>query len=65
MIAAKSENRLSIIIPAKNEDSIIGEVVAAVRRLYENAEIVVVDDGSDDDTGRAAAEAWRASFMIS
>ncbi|KPK52748.1 MAG: glycosyl transferase [Thiotrichales bacterium SG8_50] len=57
MIAAKSENRLSIIIPAKNEDSIIGEVVAAVRRLYENAEIVVVDDGSDDDTGRAAAEA--------
>ena len=57
MTAAKSENRLSIIIPAKNEVSIVGEVVAAARRLYEHAEIVVVDDGSDDDTGRAAAEA--------
>ena len=57
MTVANSEYRLSIIIPAKNEVSIVGDVVAAVRRLYENAEIVVVDDGSDDDTGRTAAEA--------
>ena len=56
MIATKGEARVSIIIPAKNEAAIIGDVVAAVREHYAKAEILVVNDGSDDDTARCAEE---------
>jgi glycosyltransferase involved in cell wall biosynthesis len=51
MTAVTGDARLSIIIPAKNEAAIIGDVVAAVRVLYPEAEILVVNDGSDDETG--------------
>mgnify|MGYP001826727204 FL=1 len=54
MTAARSEARLSIIIPAKNEAAIIGDVVASVREHYAKAEILVVNDGSDDDTASVA-----------
>jgi glycosyltransferase involved in cell wall biosynthesis len=48
---------LSIIIPAKNEATSIGDVVAVARAEYPNAELIVVDDGSDDGTGEIAATA--------
>ena len=48
--------RLSIIIPARNEAAIIGDVVASVRQHYPQAEILVVNDGSEDETGARAAE---------
>ena len=48
---------LSIVIPAKNEDAAIGGVVAAARQHYPKAEIIVVDDGSTDDTAKVAEEA--------
>ena len=54
MTATKGEARLSIIIPAKNEAAIIGNVVASVREHYAKAEILVVNDGSDDDTASVA-----------
>ena len=47
--ATENEN-LSIIIPAKNEAAVITDVVSAVRRIYQDAEIIVVDDGSTDET---------------
>lgn len=47
---------LSIIIPAKNEAAAIGDVVAIARQAYPDAEIIVVDDGSEDNTGKIAAE---------
>jgi glycosyltransferase involved in cell wall biosynthesis len=47
----------SIVIPAKNEASAIGAAVAGAREAYPEAEIIVVDDGSDDDTGAVAKEA--------
>ena len=50
MTAASDGTKLSIIIPAKNEAASIGEVVSAARALYPRAEILVVDDRSDDDT---------------
>ena len=52
-----SEGDLSIIIPAKNEMATIGQVVTNARQVFPNAEIVVVDDGSTDDTGRLAQDA--------
>lgn len=52
---------LSIIIPAKNEAGIIGDVVSSVRGIYADAEILVVDDGSTDKT---ATFAERAGAMV-
>jgi len=57
MASDNSASKLSIIIPAKNETAVIGEVVAAINEAYPSAEILVVDDGSDDDTARRAEAA--------
>jgi glycosyltransferase involved in cell wall biosynthesis len=52
---------VSVILPARNEARRIAETVAAVyaeaRALDVRCEVVVVDDGSTDDTGHAAAQA--------
>lgn len=48
---------LSIVIPAKNEGGAIGDVVAAAVKEYPEAEIIVVDDGSSDNTADAARDA--------
>jgi glycosyltransferase involved in cell wall biosynthesis len=48
---------LSIIIPAKNEAEAIGEVVRTARDAYPDAEIIVVDDGSTDNTAEIAESA--------
>jgi glycosyltransferase involved in cell wall biosynthesis len=57
MTSATNSMSLSIIIPAKNEASVIADVVSSVRHVYGDAEIVVVDDGSTDDTATLAAQA--------
>ncbi len=49
---------LTVIVPAYNEAGMIAETVASIRnQTVEVAAILVVDDGSSDDTGRRAAEA--------
>ena len=48
---------LSIIIPAKNEAKAIGDAVTTARSEYPDAQIIVVDDGSDDGTGDIAEQA--------
>jgi len=48
---------LSIVIPAKNEATSIGKVVVAAREAWPDAEVIVVNDGSTDDTGEVAAAA--------
>lgn len=48
---------LSIVIPAKNEAAAIGSVVAAARKSWPDAELIVVDDGSSDATAEVAREA--------
>ncbi|ODU52286.1 MAG: glycosyl transferase [Lysobacteraceae bacterium SCN 69-48] len=48
---------LSIILPAKNEAEGLRGTLPALRVAYPEAEIIVVDDGSTDDTARVAADA--------
>ena len=48
---------ISIVIPAFNEADIIGQVVAALAGTARWREILVVDDGSSDDTGGIAESA--------
>ena len=47
--------RLYVVIPAYNEEAVLGHVVATVRDLWPN--VVVVDDGSTDKTARVALRA--------
>jgi len=49
-------DQVSVIIPAKNEMASIGAVVSAVREQLPDAEIIVVDDGSDDQTAELARQ---------
>jgi polyprenyl-phospho-N-acetylgalactosaminyl synthase len=44
-----------IVVPAFNEATVIGEVIADVRSVFDH--VVVVDDGSSDDTGAIALAA--------
>jgi glycosyltransferase involved in cell wall biosynthesis len=48
---------ISIILPAKNEAAAIGATVAAIRRHYPEAELLVIDDGSTDATAATAQAA--------
>ena len=49
--------KLSIVMPAKNEASAVANVVGAARQQFPDAEIILVDDGSIDDTARLASAA--------
>lgn len=49
--------RVLIIIPAWNEAGSIGDVVREVRGELPSVDVIVVDDGSSDDTAAHAAEA--------
>lgn len=48
---------LSIVLPAKNEAATVGPVVSKLRALFPAAQIVLVDDGSTDNTGELAQQA--------
>lgn len=48
---------LSVIIPAKNESATIGALVERLKGLLPGVEVVVVDDGSRDETAQRAQAA--------
>jgi glycosyltransferase involved in cell wall biosynthesis len=51
------EGKVTIVIPAYNEEEVIGDVVKGLMALQRDYEILVVDDGSTDNTAQAAAQA--------
>jgi glycosyltransferase involved in cell wall biosynthesis len=52
-----SKTEISIIIPAYNEAQTIGDVVTKIIDLYPDFEIIVINDGSTDDTAAVAKDA--------
>jgi glucosyl-3-phosphoglycerate synthase len=59
LLLAKGSRTVSVVLPALNEESTVGEVVGSVRPLLGSLvdELVVVDSGSTDRTAAVAADA--------
>src|SRR5690554_1906614 len=49
--------KISIVLPAKNESAAIGTTVSGIRQHYPDAEVIVVNDGSSDNTAQVAEAA--------
>jgi glycosyltransferase involved in cell wall biosynthesis len=47
----------TVVIPALNEASSVGTLVSALRATARWQQVIVIDDGSTDDTGRQAEDA--------
>lgn len=56
MESIKGRNLLSIILPAKNEAAALAALLPRLRAAYPDAEILVSDDGSTDDTAVLCAQ---------
>jgi glucosyl-3-phosphoglycerate synthase len=54
---AAGDPRVSVCLPARNEAETIGAIVAEAVRLAMVDEVVVLDDGSSDETAAVATEA--------
>ena len=54
---SSSAEGLTILVPARNEEERIGETVAALRRDFPDAEVIVVDGRSGDRTAERAEAA--------
>jgi glycosyltransferase involved in cell wall biosynthesis len=48
---------VTVLLPAYNEETSIGETIRNIRELHPDFEILVVDDGSTDNTGMVALDA--------
>ena len=54
---SKSSPKVSIILPARNEEKFIGKCLdSLIKQDYENYEIIVIDDSSEDTTGEIISE---------
>ncbi|QAU33638.1 glycosyltransferase family 2 protein [Janthinobacterium sp. 17J80-10] len=54
--------KLSIILPAKNESTALKSLLPELTRLYPDTEIIIVDDGSSDDT-LAVCQSYRVKVV--
>lgn len=50
-------NTVSIVLPAYNEEQSIGKTIREIKELYSDIEILVIDDGSTDNTAQEAVSA--------
>jgi len=57
--------KVSIILPARNEEEFIGKCLdSLIEQDYTNYEIIVVDDSSDDATGKIISEYAKKNSKI-
>ncbi len=59
----RTNPEVTVVIPAFNEAPAIAETVSKIKRLYPDFEILVVDDGSNDDTAEKAKKAGAVVIM--
>jgi glycosyltransferase involved in cell wall biosynthesis len=52
-----TEAKVSVVIPAFNESGTIADLIRRIHQRYPDFEMVVIDDGSADDTAAVAAAA--------
>ncbi|MGH1567266.1 MAG: glycosyltransferase [Nitrosopumilus sp.] len=53
----KSSPKVSIILPARNEEGFIAKCLdSLIQQDYKNYEVIVIDDSSDDATGKIISE---------
>ena len=52
-------DEVTVLIPARNEAAVIGRTLSALREQGSGLEIIVIDDGSDDETAEIAAGVFR------
>jgi hypothetical protein len=62
--SAPGPEGLTIVVPARNEAERIGETLAALRRDFPDAELMVVDGRSEDGTAERAEEAGAVVIRI-
>jgi glycosyltransferase involved in cell wall biosynthesis len=55
-MTVQTKPQLSIILPCKNEAQGLQKILNPLRTLYPNAEIIVVDDGSSDNSATIAMD---------
>jgi poly-beta-1,6-N-acetyl-D-glucosamine synthase len=62
---AKSQPKISIIVPAYNEEKTITATITSLQQLnYPNYEVIVIDDGSTDQTYTLATKAQDSKTRI-
>jgi cellulose synthase/poly-beta-1,6-N-acetylglucosamine synthase-like glycosyltransferase/peptidoglycan/xylan/chitin deacetylase (PgdA/CDA1 family)/spore germination protein YaaH len=55
--------RVAVLIPAYNEEKVIVRTIRSVMMsTYKNIRVIVIDDGSKDNTARAATDAYPADI---
>jgi len=62
---SKTNPKVSIILPARNEEEFIGKCLdTLIKQNYENYEIIVIDDSSEDSTGKIISKYAKKSSKI-
>ena len=62
---SKTTPKVSIILPARNEEGFIGKCLdSLIKQDYPNYEIIVIDDSSDDSTGKIISEYAKKNSKI-
>ncbi|MFQ5741857.1 MAG: glycosyltransferase, partial [Acidobacteriota bacterium] len=57
MIEITQRLKISVVLPAYNEAEFIGKVISAAKEVAEVDEVLVINDGSTDETANVAKEA--------
>src|SRR5690349_10342119 len=60
-----SQPPVSVVVPTHNRARTLGRTIESVlAQTYPSVELVIVDDGSSDDTGEVIARGWGADARV-